>query len=325
MITSFKPDLLRRTAVAFAAVAGFMFAGNAAAQSSVTLTGGVSATCQYSSMSVQPNGNVAVTCAGTVTGDPGVFTLNVNNAATVGTALTATVNRSVGTTGAVNLTYSITGAGCTGASGPINFADTSNTGQTFTVNPIAVGTCTVSLSNPTSGVLGTPNQTTVTVAAAGGGGGTVDGCPAVPTDVVDSTLIQSGLNILRLNSGRIAALPLPAVNAVRNSGVVKLGETTVSPSGSTTIEMTISKCKGVIDPTLVSGACYLRSTQGNLNSMTWIGKSVAGVTPAVADMMGWCLALQSDNVQKYVNVRFSYSSCTYAPCGFAIQWTDGSL
>ena len=69
----------------------------------------------------------------------------------------------------------------------------------------------------------------------------------------------------------------------------------------------------------------MTSTQRNFNHIEWVGKPVAGVTQALADRRGWCLAMESDAIQRYVNVRFTYATCQYQPCGFAITWTDGSL
>lgn len=152
-------------------------------------------------------------------------------------------------------------------------------------------------------------------------------CPAVSGGVIDSTLIYSGLNILRMGSGAVAALPLLPVRDGRKSAQAQLGETTTSPD-PVTIEMSISRCKGQIESTAgspLAPGCMVKSQQRNFNTIVWIGKPYPGVDQATADRRGWCIAYESDGVPRYVNVRYTYSNCQYQPCGFAIQGQDGPL
>jgi hypothetical protein len=182
----------------------------------------------------------------------------------------------------------------------------------------------VSLSTPSPvGALGSPASVNVTVTT--GVTQQPGGCPTI-NDVQDSVLIFSGLNMLRMTSGSVSALPLPNVSPGRNSGSVLLGETTISPD-PVTIEMTISKCKGQIDATSsapIAPGCYVRSQQRNFNKIDWIAKPMSNITQETADRRGWCYSLESEGV-RYVNVRYTYASCQYAPCGFAIQSGDGPL
>lgn len=154
--------------------------------------------------------------------------------------------------------------------------------------------------------------------------------PPVPPPVGNCTpftLKLSGADILRLQPGQIACAVLPDVTAsggTTSSGQILFGESTVAPRNAT-IEITISRTAGLIDPN--AGYFYQLATNTAFVNMTWLEK------PPPAWGVNW---QQIANAYKlpfadktkapwYVNVRFNYAAgdCPYAPCGFVNQWNYG--
>jgi hypothetical protein len=300
--TNFR--LLRRTAMAVAAAVG-LFASLATEAAVVTLSGANGSTCSYSTMSITPDGNVTVQCSGTTapppsnTGDAGAFSIAANQGlANVGDQPTLTITRSVGSSGSVNVPYSLTGSGCTNGSGNASFADGAGS-YSFGVPMVAAGTCTVSLGTPTT-------------AAAVATGPRV-GSPSV--------LLQMQ------KSGQVVSIPLPEVVSGFHSGQLVISE---SAGGAFTpqpvsLNVTISKCPGVVD-TDQSNSCNIVTTNGNYNAVTWFAAPYSSIQdPPSAQRYGFCWAPRSEG-QWYMNARWNYSSCAFgaAVCGFAIQQNYGS-
>ena len=339
-------SLLRRTFGALLAAAGMLLASAPSFALTVTLNGPAgSPSCTYSSMSVTPDGNVSVSCQATTANDPGTFTLSIASTMGVNSMITGSVNRSGGTTGAVNVSYSISGAGCAAGSGTVTFQDASSTAQTFQVASGATGgtTCTVTLSNPSAGVLGAPSSASISV------GTTAPppppppsnnaACPTgftQPADMVNANFQGVGQWWPQLNKSRqIVSIPLPAVSSGHYSGQAAFGENigaayTPQP---VTLEITISQCPGFIDvdtanPTNThpnNNYCNLRSPNGTYNQITWFGKAYSTLNSAtVANAYGYCWAPEG-GAQWYLNARWTYNSCPYgqASCGFAIQQNLG--
>ena len=335
-------SLLRRTFGALLAAAGMLLVSAPSFALTVTLNGSTGSSCTYNGMTVDPAGNVSVTCQGSSPTDPGTFTLSIVSTMSVNSTITGSVNRSGGTAGAVNVSYSISGAGCTAGSGTLTFPDTSATAQSFQVASGGTSgtTCTVALSNPSAGVLGTPSSASISV-------GTTTPppqpppatCPTgftTPTNLLNANFQGVGQWWPQLNkSQQIVSIPLPAVSAGHYSGQAAFGENigaayTPQP---VTLEITISQCPGFIDvdtanPTNThpnNNYCNLKSPNGTYNQITWFGKPYSSLTSAtVANAYGYCWAPEG-GAQWYLNARWTYNSCPYGQltCGFAIQQNYG--
>ena len=335
MSTPIKSNLLRRTTVAVAAVAGLLMSVDSTA-ANVTLKNGNGNTCIYTGMNIDPAGNVNVDCSGTATNptSPGTFALSATAfTATAGSTTAVTVLRSGGTTGSVAVTYGMSGAGCSAAgAGTLSFSD-GQSSSSFNVPVGASGVCNVSISVGSGATLGSPSAATVTV--SGSGGGTTPtpapsaSCPtgfSAPQDLLDGTLGGNGNVLLQMQkSGQVVSIPLPTVPTF--TGQVAFGE---SAGGAytpqpVTLEISISKCKGLIDTNRTNNYCNLTSTNGNYNSITWFAKAYSRLTDAAsATQYGYCWAGDSGG-QYYINARWTYNSCAFGAgvCGFAIQWNQG--
>lgn len=326
MKSASNSNFLRRTAVALATVAGF-FANEVSAQA-VTLSTGAS--CTYSSMSVQPNGSVSVTCSGSPPPPPppnpidstqtGYFGIGGPASMPTGTSSKFNVTRNAGTAGDAIITYVVTG-GCTASGAPLSFPNGGTTSQMITVTaPGTVGSCTVSLNPPAgNGQLGTPSSMSVTITQ--GTGTQQAGCPAAPNNVLDFELKLSGADVQRMESGRIASAVLPIIG-IRASGQVVLGEATTSPRGAAVVEISISRCRGEINTN--GGSCYLRTDNPTFTTMTWLENAKWGAsTDGIAATYNLCKAYTTDGTF-YVNMRYTYSQCNYGTCGFVSQWNYGA-
>jgi hypothetical protein len=316
-----SPNLLRRTAAVFSAVAAICIAAPAAAQGTVSLSSGGS--CTYSGMSIAPNGNVVVTCQTTAAGQPGSLSLNGPTSLTVGSSGSVSVSRSGGGTGATNVAISASG-GCTLSTSSVAFGDNDQAVKALTVTaPSSAGSCTIAISSSGPATLGSPSSLTIAVTSATTQPPPSTGnCPAVPGDAQATTLVKGGRNFLKLGPSQIGYAPLPSTASNWSSGQIKLSETSNSPDPAVT-EISISKCPGVIDTT---PGCYARSPFKNLNDLTWMERPSQGVdNPTTAAAFGICYAAASQG-QWYVNVRYTYNGCSLAGgCAFNISWSDGAV
>jgi hypothetical protein len=327
MNTPTTPNFLRRTAVAFAAAAVLAISLPVSAQNNLIKKSTGEAICNYSGLRITPTGGVEVTCDPSTpttptTPTPGTFTVSGPAEIPFGAAATVTITRSGGTSGASTVSYEV-GGGCGPLNGSVNFGDGFSSG-TFTLrSPGGPTNCTVTLLSPTVGTLGSPSTLKVAVngTAAQPTTPTQAGCAAPPNDVLDFNLLLSGADRLIMSSGRIASAVLPKVSDTRNSfsGQILFGESTISPRAAT-VEISVSKCKGVIDT--AGGSCYLSSSNPSFLKMEWIEKPIWDAsTDTIAANYNLCKAYMADGTF-FVNVRYSYSAsdCQYGQCGFVDQW-----
>jgi hypothetical protein len=255
----------------------------------------------------------------------------------VSSSTTATVTRSGGSTGAINVSYSASGGCSVGGTGTLSFADQSTAAQTFTVtSPASATTCLVSIT-PSGGTTGTPS---VNIAVSAPQTQPVStACPAgfvAPTNLLTASFLDLGVWWAQnQKSGQIVTVPLPKV--ITYSKQAAFGENigaayTPQP---VVLEITISQCPGFIE-TDASGStathpngnyCNLRSPNGTYNSITWFGKQFSVLnSTATANQYGYCWAPEGDaNGPYYLNARWTYSSCPFGQsvCGFAIQQNLG--
>lgn len=334
MLTS-TYNLLRRTFVICSAVAAAAFSTGALAQY----------TCSFPATA--PNGSFTISCTtsststggtggtGGTTTSGGNFALTGSTSITAGSSGNVTVTRSGGTTGAYNVSVSSSPSNVCSGAGTLAFADgasAATSGNVVSITGISAGTCTVtvSLSAPNGNIPTTPATTSgsplsITIAGASTAPPPPpppsSGCPALPSNYTDvSGPTAYGVNsTIRLASGTIGGFALPLTTANHNSATMQVGENVVSPNGGIVIELSINKCKGVIDPN--SGSCYLRSSIATALSIQWAGKNSANYPAATLDAIGFCPAFESQG-QWFMNVRYTYSACNYGTCGEVFAWYD---
>jgi hypothetical protein len=326
---SFQSRLLRRTAVALAAVAG-LFISAAPQAATITLTGATGNSCSYSGMTVQPDGSFAVTCltSNPQPGAPGSVSLSALGNVNSSTPVTATIFRTGGATGAAGVHYDVSGAGCTATAGDVSWADGDGAGKQVAIATTVSGSCTVNLSSATGAAMGSPSSVTFQVTAPVAGGGV--NCPAgftPPAELNSATLGGPGNVLLFMQkSGQTVSIPLPAAQAGLSTVQVAFGESAggAYTPNPVTLEVSISKCRGFIDNN-TSNRCNLRSTNGNYNSITSFRQAYSVIRDtASASLRGYCWAPGSDG-DWYVNARWTYSNCAFgaSTCGFAIQQNYG--
>lgn len=203
-----------------------------------------------------------------------------------------------------------------------------------TFNPSTATTQPSYVNIPVSTTLGGGSSPTPT-GTTGGGVPTVSGCPtpaagtttyvfpASPGQRVDN----NGFSNFVLPNGAIGAVKLPNTVNGHSSGQVQLTYSPFTASTQTLVEISISKCPGVIDNTggTLTGAapsCYFSSFTSADATVDWMGKLISGVST-----VGKCMALESDGIPYYANIRYTYdpSGCLYSSgqgCGEQLQWND---
>jgi hypothetical protein len=330
--------------MALAAVAGFSLISMSADAAVITLTGATGSSCSYSSMSVQPDGSFNVICQGgstTPQTDAGSFAFaSATGVASVGNLGFYTVSRTGGTTGAVSMNYTVSGAGCTNGVGTLSFAQ-GDQSQSAIVRGVADGVCSITLGTPALAAgntadigprLGAQASATITVGAGGGSLPPVNppvdtsACPTgftAPAELITGDFKPVGNVLLQMQkSGQVVALKMPSPSAGQHSVSVVFSE---SAGGAYTpqpvaLNISISKCPGLIDPT-PTNTCNLVSTNGNYNQMTVFTAPFSSIQDAAsASKNGYCFAPSSQG-QWYVNAKWTYSSCAFGAsiCGFAVQ------
>lgn len=233
------------------------------------------------------------------------------------------VQRSGSNAGAFDVNYAFSGSACaTGTEGgSVHFNEGDSAPKGIDVRMGASGQCDVVLvsTNPSTGAeLASPRTATITVVPP------VAGCPA-PTNVVTSTLTGIGNPLIQQQaSGQTVFIALPATSPGHASGQIVFSE---SAGGAhtpqpVTLEISINKCPGIIG-TDTGNFCNLRSTNGNINSITFLSQAFQGIDRSTANARGYCWA--GDGGQYYINARWTYSTCASGVdvCGFAIQYNDG--
>ena len=350
-MSSYQTNLLRRTAVAFAAVAGFFIAAPSQA-AVVTLTGSSGNSCTYSSMSVQPDGSFNVSCSppttttNTTPGAAGQFAFvnATGTTASIGGNYQFPVSRVNGTTGSVSIVYTVAGAGCTNGVGTLTFPDGSTAQNAQIWALTANSTCTITLGTPTTTAtvssaptLGTPSTMTISVAPSTTTTGPTG--PTTPPPATCPTGYTTPANMLNMNLGgignpllamaksnQVISIPLPAVQPGFSTGQIAFGE---SAGGAytpqpVTLQISISQCPGLID-TDTTNRCNLTSTNGNYNSLTWFAQAYSIIKDATsANARGYCWAPAAQG-QWYLNAQWAYTQCAFGAqtCGFAIQQNYG--
>jgi hypothetical protein len=327
-------NFLRRTFIGLGAGLALAAGTQALAQGSITLSGSTSASCSYSSMTVLPNGNIAVTCGSGQTNPQGAnFALShgfSSNTLAPNTSGNVTVTRTGGPSEPLFVQYSVSGSGCSSQGGGMMML----AGQSQTI-PVAVGAagtnCTVTIG-PQSPHTANPGTIVFTAQTGGGGdpGGPAvpPGCPAIPANAVSRIgwpVNVSDVDQLRMESGKTAYYPV-VNSSVAQSVVVEFsqGQQGATP-GDLLTEMAVSKCPGYIDPT-VPPECRITFGFTSFYKMSiWTEDH-----PSWASWKG-CKAPKTDSSGApqtwYVNVRWTYAgnNCQGAsPCGASMQWLPGS-
>ncbi len=328
-------NFLRRTFVAAGALLALVAAVPASAVQTVTLSGQTTVgSCTYTgSITVLPDGTLAITCTGTGTSTSAVFSVTAPSTLPINTVDTThvTVSRSGGPAGQPATVYfQISGSGCTAVTnGGLVFQD-GGAPQGITITTLSgVGaTCTVTLTPASSTDSALPNTVNISLYDPNAGGSTPAGCPTPAAGTaVAMTLgpIGSQPTQVRMASGVISYAQLIASDP-QISVALTQGQQAATPAGVTT-EIQISKCPGAIfvndanHP--VASQCYQKTTTINYNQMTaytqpkytWVDQASLGNRGCWAPVTGgpW-----------YVNVRWTYASCPFSSgCGFSEQWTTG--
>jgi hypothetical protein len=326
----------RRTAALIAAAASLLISHNASALS-VTLTNTTGSSCTYSGMSVDPTGNVQVTCTAAGGTGPGTLSITAPLTMTVGVGGSATVTRSGGNTLAATVVVaSSTPSICTVSSAPLTFPDGGVTSFTVPVATPAAGTCTLTLSQATIAAIstGTANITVAAATTTPPPPPPPSGCATAPSDMLSAQFLDLGVWWAQLNkSQQVVSIPLTRVLTYSKQAVFGENAGAAYTPQPVTLEITISKCPGFIDvdaahPSAThpnGNACNLKSPNGTYNSITWFGKPYGGITTVSQfNAYGYCYAPESDG-QYYLNARWTFSSCPLGQqvCGFAIQQNRG--
>jgi len=321
-------NLLRRTSTACVALAA-LSAGTTFAQTAFTC----------SNPTITPSNSFTITCSPASTTPPaagaaGTFSLSAPGSLTTGQGSSVTVSRNGGATGGYTASVTTSGA-CTGG-GSVGFADNSQTATPSSSVAItagaSAGSCTVTLglSGPTgttpgtgASIAGSPAIVAVNAPAAPPPPPAA-GCPSDTSSLVTlrSNTTAGTASPVNLPSGAIGSFALPTLASGHNSGLLQITESSQSPNGGVTIELTMSKCKGEINPN--AGACYYTSRLTNFNSLQWLTSPSLTLAPALVDAFGICRAYSSEG-QWYANVRWTYSACNAGAnnCGFTVTWYDG--
>jgi len=135
---------------------------------------------------------------------------------------------------------------------------------------------------------------------------------------------QGTLTTLSLQSRQVFSLPLPDASTLGgNSGRMKIGETTGTVGGSF-LEVSISKCRGVIDPTVLG--CYQGTYVQNYNEMTWFFQ-LGPYALTTIQSRAFCVAPKLDSTgappQWYVNARWTYSYSAWGFGRYVFTWGSG--
>jgi hypothetical protein len=125
-----------------------------------------------------------------------------------------------------------------------------------------------------------------------------------------------------MNSGEVMAILVPASPSGRAS--VTLAQTPGSATpAQPTMDLSVSRCPGVIEENLVAPACFNRSTFTQFHSITAYSRALAG-RASQSDYYDGCLAPTATEPH-YINIRWTFASCPWGDrkCGFSLQWDEG--
>lgn len=339
-------NLLRRTLVLLGAATGLLAGAPAFSQGTVTLSGASGNSCTYSTMTIAPNGNVSVSCAGGGGNNPpstpgkAYFTLtapgSVNpNTTYAGGEFKVTRTESSPPSESVAFGYTVSGTGCNfNSAGPfwLTPAGGAKPSQNLSVATLASGTCTITLtvqeghqgSSPASVTVGStppPNTPITPVGCSPPSEGSFERTNNIGILLRDGG--GSSVDQLRMDSGKVAYYKVVGAPKPEQSVLVHFtqGQQPNLPPGMIT-ELSVSKCPGVIETNLPF-PCYVRSTFTNSN--------VVPIFTAAVPVYGWndqasigergCFAPVAQQTY-YVNVRWTYASCPWGAgqCGTSMQW-----
>ncbi|APV49635.1 hypothetical protein BWI17_08065 [Betaproteobacteria bacterium GR16-43] len=216
------------------------------------------------------------------------------------------------------VTFTVSGGCTTSTTSPINFTlgDATDKPIVITTPATSGGACIVSAVTPSGTEAKTINITEP-----------VGPCPVV-SNVVELALGNKNTPTLVVASNaQIASVPLPSQASLNKlSGILMFGESSAAYSPNPVVmEVTISKCKGVINSDYTDN-CNIRRTNGNYNEMYWWSKPGAGIVDrAGSNALGACWAPDTEGPW-YINTRFTHNGCAYgaSTCGFALQWGGGA-
>jgi hypothetical protein len=128
---------------------------------------------------------------------------------------------------------------------------------------------------------------------------------------------------VRLNSGQVASFRVAQSQLGRASVAFTQGQTASTPPG-VTIDLTVSRCPGVIEETL-HPACRQRTTFSNFVTIVAFNRPLTEEGLVTQEQLAsrGCLAPVSTG-QYYINVRWTFPSCPFGQeqCGFSLQWGE---
>lgn len=152
----------------------------------------------------------------------------------------------------------------------------------------------------------------------------VAGCPTPDVDAKMKDLLWGTTPIHRQRSGAVTAIPIPQSPTGRASVSFTQGQGTSTPPNPT-IELTVSRCPGVIEENL-HPACRLKTTFPNFASITAFNRGLPSPFDTQEGLAGLGCLAPSATEPHYVNVRWTFPSCPYGEenCGFSLQWGEGA-
>lgn len=316
-------NLLRRTIAIAGAVAGLALSNSSLAQQTVTLVGASSNTCSFSgALTVAPNGALSIQCSGVVTPPTGALfslsapaQLNINTPGNSQTTVTRSGGAGLGT---LSVNYSVTGAGCVGASGALSFPEGVSTPQPISITTAgAAGTCVVAITPPAGS---TASPSTATISIVDPGVGQIPGCPVPDPNAIVATVTMATWLGQTQPSGVIGYTTVPAPTLAGRASVryeQTIGTTTASAMRT---EISVSRCPGVIDSSVPQ--CYINTDYTIDNRLDVYTKPVFSWNSQATLGNRGCWAPASAGTW-YVNYRWTYSGCQYGSCGFVLQWFNG--
>jgi hypothetical protein len=152
----------------------------------------------------------------------------------------------------------------------------------------------------------------------------VTGCPTPAPNAQLRRLEWDVTPIVRLDSGVVLSLRVAQSQLGRASVAYTQGQTASSPPG-VTIDVTVSRCPGVIEDNL-HRACRFRTTFHNFVTIVAFNRPLTErglITQEQLADLG-CLAPAAVE-QHYVNVRWTFPTCPFGRemCGYSLQWGEG--
>lgn len=155
-------------------------------------------------------------------------------------------------------------------------------------------------------------------------------CPVFPGNPTSIVNAYASGTTLQLASGKTVSFILPTPMHGKTVGRFMMSAgTSTWPVAPYHVEVQISKCKGLIQPS-ANDTCYGKfTTKTGVWGKYWYTKPIAGVvTLDTVDKIraqGHCYAPPSEGPW-YVNVKYTYAACESPHggfCGWNYQWKNG--